>query len=169
MSSRKIFFLIFVLVLCGGVISLLLAFTESYKRTEQKVNVSVTSEATFSKEINAVQFNNIFIPVTTAFTNEEQKKGLSGRESLPEEEGLLFIFSKPDFYGFWMKEMKFPIDIVWIDENLMITHIARDVKPNSFPQIFKPDQKSLYVLEVNAGLTAKYGIKVGDIATFVTN
>ena len=60
-------------------------------------------------EINGVKFN-----VDIARTPEEQKQGLSGRESLKNNEGMLFIFSRADFYGFWMKEMKFPLDMVWV-------------------------------------------------------
>lgn len=169
MFNKKTLLLLFVVLFCGLIILFLMAFVESYRRTEQQVNVKVTEKANFSKEIEAVQFWNVVIPVTTAFTYEEQKRGLSGRASLPEEEGLLFIFSKPDFYGFWMKEMQFPIDIIWINENNKIVHIARAIEPNSFPQIFKPSEKSLYVLEVNAGFAAKHAINIGDQATFITN
>lgn len=169
MANKKVFLLVLVILLCGLIILFLTSFVESYKRTEEKVNVKVTNSANFSKKISAVQFWNVVIPVSTAFTRAEQTRGLSGREYLPENEGLLFIFSKPDLYGFWMKEMKFPIDIVWINENSEVVYIARAVQPSSFPEIFKPNEKSLYVLEVNAGFTAQHAINVGDRATFITN
>lgn len=169
MNNKKILLLFAVVVLCGAIILLLLAFVQSYERTEEKVQVNVTNSANFSRKITAVQFGNVTVPVSTASTASEQKQGLSGRTLLPAEQGLLFVFSKADFYGFWMKEMKFALDIIWIDENSRIVYIARDVKPDSFPEVFKPSEKSLYVLEVNAGFTADHAIKVGDYATFITN
>jgi uncharacterized membrane protein (UPF0127 family) len=169
MNNKKMFTLLAVLVLCGAVILLLLAFVQSYERTEEKINVKVTDSASFSKKITSVQFGNVVVPVFSASTDAEQRQGLSERTLLPADQGMLFVFSKPDLYGFWMKDMKFPIDIIWINENSDITYIARDVKPESFPKIFKPTEKALYVLEVNSGFAANHAIQVGDHATFSTN
>lgn len=158
-----------VFVFCGAVILLLLAFVQSYERTEQRVHVEVTNSASFSRKITSVQFGNTIIPVTAASTEAEQRQGLSGRTILAAEEGMLFVFARPDVYGFWMKDMNFPLDIIWINENSEVIYIARDLKPDSFPNIFKPKEKALYVLEVNSGFAANHAIQVGDHATFITN
>src|SRR3989338_1411714 len=88
--------------------------------------------------------------------------GLSGRKFLPEGNGLFFIFEKPDLYPFWMKEMDFPIDIIWIDENKKIIDLTEDARPDSYPQTFVSKNPALYVLDVNAGTIKKYEIKIGE-------
>jgi len=103
-------------------------------------------------------------------TDEAMERGLSGRETLSESNaessGMFFLFSRNDFHGIWMKDMLFPIDIVWINENLRIITIVKGATPESFPQIFKPTQTSRYVLEVSSNLTTERGIKIGDKIRF---
>lgn len=83
---------------------------------------------------------------------EELARGLSGREKLPEDYGLLFVFPKPGRHGFWMKDMKFPIDIIWLDENKEIISITKNLEPNSYPQVFYPPRDIKYALEINTGI-----------------
>jgi uncharacterized protein len=101
------------------------------------------------------------IAVEIVRTDEEKARGLSGREELPAGHGMLFVFTEPDFHSFWMKDMKFAIDIIWLDELLRITHIEKNVQPDSYPKIFKPLEKSLYALEVTAGFSEQKGLTVG--------
>ena len=98
------------------------------------------------------------LPVEIADTPEKREQGLSGRESLPEGSGMLFIFENPATYGFWMKEMRFPIDIVWLSgevgsstDPIKVIDIERNVQPNTFPHIFYPPVPVKYVLETNPG------------------
>jgi hypothetical protein len=79
---------------------------------------------------------------------------------------MLFVFDKEGYYGFWMKEMNFPIDIAWLDKDKKITLIEKNVLPETYPQIFNPKSKNLYVLETKAGFFEKFGIKIGDFAEF---
>ncbi len=99
----------------------------------------------------------------TAYT---KMKGLSGRAPLKENEGMIFIFDKPEKEGFWMKDMNFPIDIIWIDENLTVNHLEKSVSPSTYPNIFYPPTPSKYVLEVLAGQAEEMGLKVGDKVQF---
>ncbi len=101
-----------------------------------------------------------------ADTDEKRVLGLSGRENLPEDSGLLFIFPTSDYYPFWMKDMNFPIDILWIDENWTIVDITENVQPESYPQTFRPQTPAKYVLEINAGLSKDLNIKRGDKIRF---
>ena len=96
----------------------------------------------------------------------ERRCGLSLRDTLPEDQGMLFVFKDKGFYGIWMKDMRFPIDIIWIDEALRIVDIKRNVLPESYPAVFKPKTEALYVIETLAGVAQKYGIVVGDTVTF---
>ncbi len=117
------------------------------------------------KAIESVIINGSRINIETADTIMKQAKGLSGRNSLRFGEGMLFVYKKAGFYSFWMKDMNFPIDIIWIDENFLIVDITSNIQPDSFPRTFVGQKASKYVLEINAG-AAKNIAKVGDIVTF---
>ncbi|OGI72922.1 hypothetical protein A3D42_01605 [Candidatus Nomurabacteria bacterium RIFCSPHIGHO2_02_FULL_41_18] len=106
------------------------------------------------------------IKVELARTPEVQARGLSGRESLKENEGMLFVFDNLGRHGFWMKDMNFPIDIIWISEDKKVVYIKKDAKPHSYPEIFAPDEDALYALEVVFGFSDKYGLKEGDSVEF---
>jgi len=116
--------------------------------------------------ISYIQIGDEIINVDLADTDEKRAQGLSGRESLADGEGMLFIFPKPDVNYFWMKDMNFAIDMIWLNENKKIIHIARDVKPETFPKHFGPNEKSKYVIEVLSGFTKEHGITVGDAVFF---
>lgn len=110
-----------------------------------------------------VSANNKTFSVFVAKSDIEKQVGLSSKEKIAESQGMLFLFDKPDYYSFWMKEMKFPIDIIYIDNN-KVTTVISNVKPPSKPEdltIYQPKAKSDMVLEVNAGLAQKYNIKEG--------
>ena len=89
--------------------------------------------------------------VEIAESEEERSRGLSGRETLPEGRGLFFVFEIPGKYGFWMKDMNFGIDIIWIDESWRVVGVEREVRPETFPKIFYPVRAIKYVLELPAG------------------
>jgi uncharacterized membrane protein (UPF0127 family) len=102
--------------------------------------------------------------VEIADTDAERTLGLSGRESLAENNGLLFVFETEGYHGIWMKEMNFPIDIAWLDKNKKIIHLEHNVAPETYPKVFNPPTPDLFVLETNAGFFQKFDIKAGDIA-----
>src|SRR3989344_1119926 len=102
------------------------------------------------------------IQLEIADTSASRTMGLSGKTHLPSGSGMLFVFDHPDYYTFWMKDMKFPIDIIWIDENRQIVHIEKEVAPETYPKSFRPSRKSLYVLEVEAGLVRENNISIGN-------
>ena len=104
------------------------------------------------------------IYVEIADSPEEKKQGLSGRESLAEDRGMLFIYPEPGNYSFWMKEMKFNLDFVFINDQKVV-----DLKENipfpkegEEPQTIRAEATFDKVLEINQGIIEKLGIKVGD-------
>jgi uncharacterized protein len=107
--------------------------------------------------------------IELAKDDKTRERGLSYRASLPEDQGLLFLFDKPSTYSFWMKEMHFPIDIIYID-NDTIVHVFENVPPPTSPKqelpVYTPDTPADKVLEINAGLSKKYRIKKGDKIKF---
>ncbi|MDO8470701.1 MAG: DUF192 domain-containing protein [bacterium] len=106
------------------------------------------------------------LSVEIADTPAKQGQGLSERVSMKEGEGMLFVFQHPHIPSFWMKDMHFPLDIIWIDESRAIVGIERNVPTSSFPQTFSPTQPVLYVLELNASWADRYGVVVGDRITW---
>ena len=98
---------------------------------------------------------------------EERFQGLSGRQGLDSREGMLFIFENPNFYGFSMRGMLFPLDFVWLDENKTIVQIDENVPhTNDPPTQVMPSAPIKYVFEVNAGTAAELGWEVGQTAEF---
>lgn len=119
------------------------------------------------KSIEQVKIGNFVINVDVADDDQEREKGLSGRESISETEGMLFVFDIPREYSFWMKDMKFPIDIVWIDENQNIIYIEEGILPETYPLTFKPPRDSKYVLEIGSQISTKNNLKIGDKVEFL--
>jgi uncharacterized membrane protein (UPF0127 family) len=116
-----------------------------------------------------VLINNTAIAVELAVSDEEKMRGLSGRPSLFQNAGMLFIFSRPDYYRFWMPNMNFPIDFIWIDETGRIIGITENAPPladTSKPVWYLPPLPAKYVLEVNAGFAKRHNIQIGDIVKF---
>lgn len=113
-----------------------------------------------------LKIGGVTLNIEVADTNIKREIGLSGRESLKENEGLLFIFDKEGSYGFWMKDMNFAIDIAWLDKNKQIIYIKSDVSPATYPEVFNSIVPALYVLEVNSRFFENHQIKIGDTAEF---
>ncbi|HYA82185.1 MAG TPA: DUF192 domain-containing protein [Candidatus Bathyarchaeia archaeon] len=107
-----------------------------------------------------------------ALTGEQQTKGLDVKNNLTENQGMLFVFQQPYRYGFWMIGMKFPIDIIWLDSNGVVTHIEPSLKPcppassNLLCQTYFPEKDSQYVLETVAGFSTKHNVRLGTHISF---
>lgn len=129
----------------------------SQARTQSHQSSSKSSDS-----IRVLITDKFKIPVYVADTEEKRTKGLGGLSSIPADYGMYFIFNNPDYQGIWMKDMIFPIDIIWIDENNRIVHIENNISPNTFPKIFISPIKALYVLELKAGMSATYKLNMGD-------
>ena len=106
------------------------------------------------------------VSVTILDTDAERAQGLSNHPGLRPDEGMLFIFPQDGQYSFWMKDMLFSIDILWITAAGEIITIAPGVSPETFPRAFTSDSPARYVLEVPAGFVEAHGIKVGDTVSF---
>lgn len=101
------------------------------------------------------------VVVDVADTPALREHGLSGREGLQEGKGMLFVFPEPGSYGFWMKDMQFPIDIIWADSSGVVNTVTPNIAPYTYPQAFYPTAPVLYVLEVPAGYAEAHKIGVG--------
>jgi len=142
-------------------------------------NISISDVQVRNLDVNKIQYVEIagkVLKTELALTSEAQQKGLSGRRELQEDESMLFIFNYPSRYSFWMKDMNFPIDIVWIDEKLNVVYIKENATPESYlptgqagPESFTPNKNSKYVLEVFASFSEKNNLKVGDKVKFLSS
>jgi uncharacterized membrane protein (UPF0127 family) len=110
-----------------------------------------------SAEINGHVFS-----LYLAETSQEQSIGLAKYKSIAQNQGMIFLFNKSDYYSFWMKDMKFPIDIIFISGNKVVDVSQKvPVWPNENLPIYTTKTKADKVLEINAGLASKYSIKIG--------
>lgn len=102
------------------------------------------------------------IAVIIADTPASQEQGLSGREKLEPNEGMLFVFQTPMLTGFWMKDMLFPIDIIYFDAHHRIVDVWEGATPESYPKVFTPRTPAQFVLEVPAGFFAEHHLEMGN-------
>jgi uncharacterized protein len=106
------------------------------------------------------------IQVSVANTPETREKGLSGWTDLGRDEGMLFVFDAEGKHGLWMKDMLFPIDILWISTAGTVVDILEKVSPSTYPEIFTPSSPARYVLELPAGFVRDHNLSIGDIVRF---
>ena len=123
----------------------------------------------FSYEIWKISIGGTMVKAKVADTLAKITKGLGGVKALKEGEGMIFLSSAPESSGFWMKDMFINIDIIWIGRNLTVVDIKKDASPDSFPEVFYPRVPALYVLEVPAGFSEKFGVKTGSEVVFSPN
>lgn len=111
-------------------------------------------------------------PVEIAATTSSRARGLSGREKLDSGAGMFFRFDKPSRYGFWMRGMNFPLDLIWIRDGRVIA-LTENISPEKKTfglKIYYPPDDVTDVLEINAGEAKTAGIKIGDeIKLEITN
>ncbi len=129
-----------------------------------------TTTNSMHAKISSVTIGTSTITVEVADTPASRSLGLSGRASLADGSGLLFIFDTAGDWGFWMKDMQFSIDILFIDAEGTVSTVHSDVSPQTYqqnpPQVFHPRAPALYVLEVPAGYAKAHNINEGSKVTF---
>ncbi len=129
------------------------------------------------QNIQYVEIGGQKIKVDLALTEAEQTQGLSGRQNLSPNTGMLFVFATPGKQLFWMPDMNFPIDMIWFTppeggdaSKVKVDYIEKDATPASYPAEFGPgvnDGMAQYVLEIASGFSDQNNLKVGDSVQFV--
>lgn len=106
-----------------------------------------------------LQIGSHSLDVAIADTQPRREQGLSGVKELRSGQGLLFKFDTPGRYAFWMKNMLFPIDMVFIDSQMKVVEVIPTISPDTYPQAFSSKKRDyLYVLELGAGEVKKLHI-----------
>jgi uncharacterized protein len=138
------------------------------------VALAATSAAASPAVIPLTLPSGTVLQVEVMVKDEDRAMGLMFRPSLPRDRGMLFIFERPDFHGIWMKNCRFPIDIVWLDEERKVVHVAESVPPCKAEPcpVYNPLRRAAYVVELNAGqarrekavLGSSFGFTLPDAA-----
>lgn len=130
---------------------------------------NITVRELFLPAVKVVQVGEVPVRVDIAQTDEERARGLSGKENVGSGNGLLFIFPNVGYHGIWMKDMKFPIDVIWIGEDLTVVGVTESIFPETYPKTFRPPVPVKYLIETEARYTEIFGIKTGDAVTLPQN
>ena len=113
-----------------------------------------------SAEISGVKFN-----LEIAQTDKQKEVGLAKYKNIQKNFAMYFPFERKDYYSFWMKDMKFPIDILYIDNGRIVAIFKNVQNPKTNNEkliVYKPEKLADSVLEISAGLSDEYGFKIGD-------
>ncbi len=129
--------------------------------------VAVLAYAALPKEVDTtvmrtITIGGVSLAVEVADTEVLREQGLSGRSDLPSGKGMLFVFDTDGVWGIWMKDMQFPIDIVWADVDGKVVTVALNIAPETYPEVFLPSAPARYIIELPAGFAAAHGIVEGS-------
>ncbi len=167
-SGKKIFFILVILLVLVGIVSALEKFAASKPENSQMPSASPA----YSYATTKITAPSGSFVAQIADTLDKQVEGLSDRTSLQEGTGMIFVFSSPAIQYMWMKDMNFPLDMVWLDQNKKVTYIATDVTPETYeknpPQIFFSPTPSLYVIELPEGDASRLHITLDSLLSFET-
>jgi uncharacterized membrane protein (UPF0127 family) len=110
-----------------------------------------------------VQIGDHVFSVDVAVTTPEKELGLGNRDSLEPNRGMLFVYDHKERFSYWMKNMRFPIDILWIADDTIVDMTKNIPVDTVLPlKIYSPNVPVNRVLELNAGICDQYSIRVGD-------
>jgi len=144
--NKILIVLLLFLLLAGGIV---------FYQFQSYGNVKTNGKVTIGKNV----FN-----IETVKSEKDKQIGLTKYKSIKENQGMLFAFDTENKYSFWMKNMKFPIDIIFINNDEIVDYVenATPPAPDTEPATYEPQLPVNYVLEIKSGLVKKYNIKTGD-------
>jgi uncharacterized protein len=117
-----------------------------------------------------IEFGRVLLNVEIAATPTDQERGLSYRDSMDADHGMLFIFQQEGMWRFWMKDMRFSLDIIWFDSQRRAVFIEQNLPPCTSQNctMFTPPVNAMYVLEVNAAFVQAHNVSLGDSFRFAS-
>jgi len=175
-TSERIVIVLLLLFLIGGGSGIYVAVKQDQREVREAVSrgdFEIPKESQLA-QVSPQEWRTIYpvtVPVTigstmvkasVAETMTQRIKGLSGTPFLPADVVKLFAFGAAGSHSIWMKDMNYPIDIIWADEVGVIVHIQENVSPDTYPKSFSSPVPAWYVVETNAGFVASSSIAIGD-------
>lgn len=121
-----------------------------------------TAAKGFSYATTSIAIGSSKLVLEIADTPDKRSLGLSNREGLAQGHGMLFLFDEAKLHGFWMKDMRFSIDIAWLNDKFCIVYLVRKASPSSYPTIYAPSTPARYVIETPAGYFASHNLSKGS-------
>jgi uncharacterized membrane protein (UPF0127 family) len=164
--SRNSVFPVLILLIVIVIVGIALAVGDTKDKPKPAAKDTVTGACGPYRHDGSVVIDGQKIFVEAARNSTEFEKGLAGRPCIPADQGMFFSFSKEGRYPFWMKGMKFPIDIVWITSGHRVAAIEVDEQPSTFPDKFVNKIPAMYVLELKANRSKELNMEIGSAVSF---
>ena len=121
-----------------------------------------------------IKVDDVPLQVQVADTEPRRIRGLMFQDTLPYDQGMIFVFDQPGLYSFWMVNMQFSLDMIWFDQLGNVVHIEKNVPPCKTAietmtcQSIVPEGDSMYILEVTSGFIDKYNITKDSKLTIIS-
>jgi len=180
-TAERIVMVLIILVLIGGGVWLYYAIQykqqavrDAVARGEYEIPKDKEPEVADSKSWQ--EHFPVLVPITIGSTTvaasvadsmPERIKGLSGTPYLPEGVVKLFAFGVAGEQAIWMKDMNYPLDIIWVAEDGEIVHLEENISPDTYPRSFASPTPAFFVIEANAGFIASSSVALGDDVVIV--
>jgi uncharacterized membrane protein (UPF0127 family) len=169
--QRKILLAVPAIVAIAIIITVIPMVTTQSDRTQPDGTES--DQTIMEYETRNITIDNIPLTVEIADDGEKIATGLMFREGLRDDQGMLFIFEEERNYQFWMMNMKFNLDMIWLDANGKVVYIVENAKPcidaaHTSLCTYNPNTPAKYVLEVNSGFVKKHGINENSIMKIIS-
>jgi uncharacterized membrane protein (UPF0127 family) len=151
-------------VVLGALFVLIIVAAASFYVVYNSKNIPSGSEKGLQVS-RTMTLDGLTLNIAVADTESLRERGLGGVRGLSDDEGMLFVFPEDGIYSFWMKDMLFPIDMLWLDAQGSVVYIENSISPNTYPKAFTPDSPARYVLELRAGFSEQHDIRIGSKAS----
>ena len=151
---------------CLLIVVLAIAMYLRIAASDSQMSDDVTVANIGTYQTTQLKLGDKLVTMDIADTPDKMRLGLGGRQSLAADRGMVFVYAGTGQRCFWMKDMKFSIDILWLDAQRKVGHIEKSLSPDTYPQTYCPDVATQYVVELPAGASEADGIKVGDSLGF---
>jgi len=182
-TAERIVLILIPIVLLGGGIWIYLSVQNNQQELRESVargdfQIPLPDQSTDSDTTNWRKYYPVTVPVVIGTTSvqasladslSERIKGLSETPFLPEGVVKLFAFGVPGKHSMWMKDMNYPLDIIWTNEEGVIIHIEENIAPDTYPDSFSSPTPAWYVVETNAGFVAANNISRGDTVVIIAD
>lgn len=158
------------LMLCFGISVLNFTACKEDNKTTSVETEAIRFEKEGELQLKKADTDSLLMTLAIEIADDDYQTqtGLMYRDGMKTDQGMLFIFPDEDYRSFYMKNTKFPLDIIYIAEDKRIVNIQKNAQPMNETSL-PSTGPAKYVLEVNSGLSDTWGLEVGDVMSFEKN